>query len=173
MYISHERTLSLDSTPGWVPLREPTSTQMTLGGRFLMGEVPPYSPRVTLFGALYASASLLTLLPVGGGIRILDPYLPKPWSHFLVSMNITTQTCSKLQFVRMRISRNFTPKFHPFSNLKAQILEICLSAPDSAKKNRAAMKSRDLYYRPKLTFWLGDDLRRRRQIKENRNRRGG
>ena len=28
------------------------------------------------------------------------------------------------------------------------------------------MKSRDLYYRPKLTFWLGDDLRRRRQIRD-------
>ena len=68
------------------------------------------------------------------------PYLPKPLSHLLVSMKITTQTCSKMN-ARMRISRNFTPIFHPFSNLKAQILEIWPSAPDSAKKNRAAMKS--------------------------------
>ena len=28
------------------------------------------------------------------------------------------------------------------------------------------MKSWDLYYRPKLTFWLGVDLRRRRQIRD-------
>ena len=37
--------------------------------------------------------------------------------------------------------RNFAPNFCPFSNLKAQILEIWPSAPESAKKNRAAMKS--------------------------------
>ena len=36
------------------------------------------------------------------------PYLPKPLSHLLVSMKITTQTCSKMN-VRMMISRNFTP----------------------------------------------------------------
>ena len=48
------------------------------------------------------------------------------------------------------ILTNFTPKFHPFSNLKAQILEIWPSAQESANKNRAAMKSRYLYYRPKV-----------------------
>jgi hypothetical protein len=37
--------------------------------------------------------------------------------------------------------RNFAPNFCPFSNLKAQILEIWPSAPESAKKIRAAMKS--------------------------------
>ena len=68
--------------------------------------------------------------------------------------------------VRMRISRNFTPKSHLFLNLKAQILEIWLSAPDSAKTNRAAMKSWDLYYRPKLTFGPGDAIWRRRQIRD-------
>ena len=57
-------------------------------------------------------------------------------------------------------------EFHPFTNLKAQILEVWTSAPDSAKKYQAAMKSRDLYYRPKLTFRLGVDLRRRRQIRD-------
>jgi hypothetical protein len=40
----------------------------------------------------------------------------------------------------MRISRNFNPELHPFSNLKAQILAIWPSAPDSAKKDQAAMK---------------------------------
>ena len=46
------------------------------------------------------------------------------------------QTCSKIKCA----DEDFL-KFHPFSNLKAQILEIWPSAPDSAKKNRAAMES--------------------------------
>jgi hypothetical protein len=48
------------------------------------------------------------------------------------------------------ILTNFTPKFHLVSNLKGQILEIWPSAQESAKTNRAALKSRYLYYKRKV-----------------------
>ena len=56
--------------------------------------------------------------------------------------------------VRMSISRNFTPKYHPFSNLQAQILEIWPSAPESSKKNRATMKSWNLCYKIELPLMI-------------------
>ena len=53
---------------------------------------------------------------MGGGREVgkrekglfLIPYLPKPLSHFLVSMKITKQTCSK-----MKCADEDFPKFHP------------------------------------------------------------
>ena len=41
-------------------------------------------------------------------LRIYIPYLPKPLSHLLVSMKITTQTCSK-----MKCADEDFPEFHP------------------------------------------------------------
>ena len=41
-------------------------------------------------------------------IYIYIPYLPKPLSHLLVSMKITTQTCSK-----MKCADEDFAEFHP------------------------------------------------------------
>jgi len=45
---------------------------------------------------------------------------------------------------------NLTPDFGLFSNLKAQILDICSSAQESANLYYIIDFSKDLYYRPKM-----------------------